>query len=118
MQPADAVHAPAVRSASAVMLNSGAAAVVVRARARGTRRDAPEGAPGAGQMRFDQVEGKRVVAGRHRRVRREHGGAPDFLERVSKLRPVLDQLADALQHDERGVPFVQMPDRRVGRRAP
>ena len=41
-----------------------------------------ERAPAACEMFLDEVERKRVVAGRDRRVRREDGRLPDFLERL------------------------------------
>ena len=86
-----------------------AAAVVV-----GAEREEPvairaERAPAAGEMLLDEVERKRVVAGRHRRVRREHRGRADLARaRRRTLTPLLDQIADALQHDEAGVPFVEV----------
>ena len=65
-----------------------------------------------GEVLLDQVERERVVAGRHRRVRREHRRSPHLLERVVERSALLDQLADALQRDEGGVAFVQVPHRR------
>ena len=68
-------------------------------------------------MLLDEVERERVVTGRHRRVRREDGGAPHFLERVVEGRAASREIADALQHDEGGVAFVEMPDRRLDAQA-
>ena len=59
-------------------------------------------------MRLHEVKRKGVVPGRHRRVRREDRRLPDLLERVVEGRPLLDEVADPLQHDKAGVPFVQM----------
>ena len=89
-----------------------AAAVVVGAERQEAIAMRPERPPAAGEMLLDEVKRKRVVAGRHRRVRREDRGLPDLLERVVERRPLLDQVADPLQHDEAGVAFVQMKDPR------
>ena len=89
-----------------------AAAVVVGAERQEAIAMRPERAPAAGEMLLDEVKRKRVVPGRHRRVRREDRGLPDLLERVVEGRPLLDEVADPLQHDEAGVPFVQVKDRR------
>ncbi len=70
-----------------------------------------ERAPGAREVGFDEAEGKRVVACRHRRVRRENRRAPDRLERRLERRAALDEIADALQHDKRRVAFVEVPGR-------
>ena len=59
------------------------------------------------------MERKRVVPRRHRRVRREHRRLADLVERGVEGGAVLDQIADALQHDEAGVPFVQVEDARI-----
>ena len=67
-------------------------------------------------MRFDEWKRKRIVPGRDRRVRREDRRAPHFLERRLEARARLAQIADPLQDDERGVPFVEVVDR--GRRSP
>ena len=72
-----------------------------------------ERAPSAGQVLLDHLERKRVVAGGHRRVRREHGRPAHFLERAIERAALVDELADALEDDEAGVAFVQVVDRRV-----
>ena len=74
----------------------------------------PERAPASREVLLDHVEGERVVAGRHRRVRREHGRLANLLERIVEGRALFDEIADPLQHDEAGVPFVQVKDRRIG----
>ena len=104
---------PAERSAERGHVELLAAAVVVRAERQESLAVGPERAPAAGQVRLDQIERKRVVAGGHRCVRREHGGFADFLERRFEARAVLDEVADALQHDESGVSFVQMEHARL-----
>ena len=74
-----------------------------------------EVAPGAGQVRFDQVERKRVVAGGHRRVRREHRRPPHFVERgLEASHPRSHRSRMRCSDDERGVPFVEVIDRRLG----
>ena len=83
--------------------------VELRARRRCRTRRAPETvavraerAPAAGEMLFDEIERKRVVAGRHRRVRREHRRAAGFPRaRRRTMTPCLDEVADPLEHDER-----------------
>src|SRR6476469_475761 len=55
---------------------------------------------------------ERVMARRDRRVRREYGGAAHFVERRVEGPPLLTQLADALEHHECGVTFVQVIHRR------
>src|SRR5262249_20174011 len=69
-------------------------------------------APGAGQMRLDEMKRKRVVTSGHRCVRCEDGGATNLLERAVEARAGLAQIANALQHDECRVPLVEMVDRR------
>ena len=68
----------------------------------------PEVAPRSGQVLFDELKWKRIVAGRDRGVRREDRRALHFLERVVERTALLDHLADALQRDERGVAFVEV----------
>ena len=75
-------------------------------------------APCAGQVCFDEVERKRVVAGRDRRVRREDRGPPNLLERVLEAGSRLAQVANPLQDDERGMPFVEVIGRRLRRPSP
>ena len=87
-----------------------AAVVVVAEREEGITRRA-ERSPRAGQMRLDQIEREGVVARGDRRVGREDRRPPDFLERRVEALAVLDQVANALQDDECGVAFVQMPGR-------
>ena len=103
----------ALRIASAVMLNSGAAAVVVAPECQEVLAVVAEPAPAARQVRLDHVERERVVTRRHGRVGREHGAAPHFGVRIGKRVALLEQLADALQDDERGVTFVEVPHRGV-----
>ncbi len=85
------------------------AAVVVVAERHERVAVRAERAPGVRQVRLDEAERKRVVAGRDRRVRREDRRAPDFFERGVERVAALEQVADALQHDERRVPFVEVP---------
>ena len=75
-------------------------------------------APGTGQVLLDQVEREGIVAGGHRRVGGEDGRLAHLFERVVEARAVLDELADALQHDERRVPFVEVPDGRLDAHRP
>ena len=77
-----------------------------------------ERSPAACEVFLDEVERERVVSGRHRRVRREDRASPDFLERVVEARAALDEIANALQDDERRVSFVQVKDRPGRIRAP
>ena len=100
----------AVRMARAVMLNCGPDAVVVGAERHEPLAVLAQAAPGAGHVRLDQREGERVVAGRHRRVRREHRGRADLRERRVEGRALLDVVPDALQRDEGRVALVQVPD--------
>ncbi len=90
-----------------------AAVVVVPERQEGVAI-AAERAPGAGQVGLDQVEGERVVTGGDRRVRREHRRAAHFLERRLERVPLFDHVANPLEHDERGMPLVEVPDLRHG----
>ena len=69
----------------------------------------PERAPRPGQMCFHQTERERIVACGHRRMGGEDCRAPHFLNRLVERPPVFDHVADPLQHDERGVPFVEVP---------
>ena len=61
-------------------------------------------------MGFDEVKRKRIVSRGNRRVRGEDGGATNFVQRALEIRARFAQIADALQHDEGGVPFVQVID--------
>ena len=93
--------------------------VELRARCRSRSARAPETARRGrssipsmlGELLLDQVERERVVAGRHRRVRREDRRPPDFGERVVPVGARREEIAHALQDDERGVAFVEVPDR-------
>ena len=60
--------------------------------------------------RRDRTETHRGL--RHGRVRRENRRAPDGGERLVETHALGRELVDALQDDERRMPFVQMPDRR------
>ncbi len=77
-----------------------------------------EAAPAAGEVRFDEMEGEGVVAGGHRRMRGEDGRAPHFRERRGERVSALQELVDALQHHEAGVPLVEMPHRRIDAERP
>ena len=50
------------------------------------------------------------MPGGDRGVRREDRRLPHTLQRLVETVAVGDQLVNTLQHDERGVSFVQMPD--------
>ena len=86
-----------------------------RGTGRGTRRACPSSRPGAvstrlnGNASWPAGTGVWVVK---TVVRRTSASAS------SNDMPALDQFADPLQDDEGGVPFVQVPDRRLRRRAP
>ena len=86
---------------------------VVSPSARNRSRWSAERAPGAREVMLDAVERERIVAGGHRRVGGEDRrcAAPPRAPRRTSM-PRLDVLVDALQDDERGVAFVQMPDGR------
>ncbi len=105
--------APLVRSASAVMLNIGPPPLSWWPSAQELLAIVAQVSPRAGEVRFDQRERERVVAGGDRRVRREHRRPPHLLQRVVEAPAALAQVADALQHDERGVAFVEVVDRRL-----
>ena len=68
--------------------------------------------PATGEMLLDEREGKRVVSGRHRGVRRENRRPAYFFDRRFPSVVRGQQVADALQHHKGGVAFVQVPDRR------
>ncbi len=87
------------------------AAVVVFAQREEVLAVLADLAPRAGEIFLDEVEGERIVSGRHRRVGRKHRRALHFLERIVERAALLDHLADALQGDEGGVAFVQVPHR-------
>ncbi len=72
----------------------------------------PHGSPGARQVLLDRLKRKRVMSGGDRRVRGEHCRAAHVLEGIVKRLPLLDELPDALKHDETGVAFVQVKDGR------
>ncbi len=65
-------------------------------------------------MLFDQRERERVVSGGNRRVRREHRRFAYFVQRGVERLAVFAQVANALQHDEAGVAFVEMKHCRLG----
>ncbi len=92
--------------------------VVVLAQGQEAGAVLAEFAPAAGQVFLDQVEGEGVVTGRHRRVRGEDRALAHHRERLVERHARLDVLADALQHDEGGVAFVEMPDRRLDAHGP
>ncbi len=69
--------------------------------------------PAGGELFFHQREGERVVAGRHRRVRREDRRPPDFGEGVLPAEAGREIVAHPLQDDERRVALVEVPDRRL-----
>ena len=83
------------------MLNCGPAAGVVRPQREELVAIGAQRSPASGQMLFDEVKRERVVAGRNRCVGREHGGGADLLERLIERRSALDQVANALEDDER-----------------
>ena len=72
---------------------------------------------GLGRERADVAEDEllveHLVAGRHGRVRREDRRGPDLLERLGRLEPLLDEGADALDLEERGVALVQVEHGRL-----
>ena len=111
VQLADAVDGAAGPHRERRHVEHRAAAVVVMTEREKLLAVSAEVAPRAGQVRFDQVKRKRIVPGRDRRVRREHRGAANFVERLLEARAGLAQIADPLQDDERGVPFVEVIDR-------
>ena len=88
-----------------------AAAVVVVAERQEALADGAERAPRAGEVLLDELNGNAScpagtgVCVVKMVVRRTSSSA------ASNDQPVLDQIADPLQHDERGVAFVQVPDR-------
>jgi hypothetical protein len=63
-------------------------------------------------MRLDQSEREGIVAGRHRRVSREHRRPADVLQGGFERLALFDLIANPLEHHERRVAFVQMPHRR------
>src|SRR3546814_13147974 len=58
---------------------------------------------------------KNIVAGRHRRVSREHGFRGDRLARNIEPQAGGDAIADPFQDEERGMAFVDVPRRTEGR---
>src|SRR5213079_1226681 len=89
----------------------GSAAVIVRAEREEPVPVRPQRAPAAGKMLFHRVKRERIVTGGDRRVRREHRGLANRLEGAGEGCALFDQIADALQYDEPGVPFVQVKHR-------
>jgi len=72
-----------------------------------------EGSPGVCQVRFDEMKRKRIVPGGDRRVRRKDGRPPNFVERRIERLAMLDEIANALKDDKRGVALIEVPrDRR------
>ena len=67
------------------------------------------------EVLLDHGDGEDVVAGRHRRVRREAGAGLHRLggRRRSRSFVLFHQHADALEAAERGVPFVHVADGRA-----
>ena len=114
VEPADRVHCAGrpERERRHVELRAGAA--VVRPEREETIAVGSERPPGAGEMFFDQMERKRVVTRGDGRMRGEDGGPADLVERLVEGRSLFGEVANALQHDERGVPFVQMEHGRIG----
>ena len=90
-----------------------AVAVVVAAEREEVLAAIAEVAPAAGEVGLDLVEGEGVVAGGHRRVRGEDRALADAGQRVLERQALLEELVDALQHDEAGVAFVQVPHRGI-----
>ena len=86
-------------------------AVVVRAEGQEAFAVLAHVAPAARQVLFDLVERERVVAGRHRCVGGEHRRAAHRGHGLVERGAALDVFANALQRDERRVPFVQVPHR-------
>ena len=114
MQLADGVDGPAeARRARAVTVELRAVSAVVVPGQRKELRPiaAEEGTPGAGKVLLDQLEIEHIVARRHRRVGGEDGRAPHLVEGGVEREALVHELADALQHHEPGMAFVQMPDR-------
>jgi len=71
----------------------------------------------ADQVRRDQLARETVDAGRHRRVRGEHGARAHHLQRLVEGEVIADdELADPLHAEESGVPLVGMKDLRCGGR--
>src|SRR5437660_8075698 len=62
-------------------------------------------------MLFNKMEGKRIVSGWYRGMRREHGCPASFLERFVEARAALGQVADPLQHDKRRMSLVEVEHR-------
>src|SRR5205814_8424311 len=70
---------------------------------------ASQRSPRIGQVRFDEMKRKRIVSGRYRCMRCEDGRLANLFEGGVERVTVLDVIADALQDDERGVSFIEMP---------
>jgi hypothetical protein len=103
VQLTDAVHRTARAQGERRHVEQRSRAVVVMTEREELFAMTAEIAPRAGQMRLDEREWKRVVTRRDGRVRGEDGRAPDLLERRVELPSLLAQVANPLQHDERGV---------------
>ncbi len=71
-----------------------------------------KGAPATSQMPLDQMERECVVPGRHRGVGGEDRRAPHFGERRLEVLPRVEELANALQHDEGRMTLVEVVQRR------
>ena len=68
-----------------------------------------ERAPRALQVMLHAIEREGIVARGHRRMRREDRRPPHGGQRVVEAHAFGDVLVDALQDDECGVPFVEVP---------
>ena len=80
-----------------------------------TARTARRGAP---TFRSHELRVEDLVAGRHRRVRREHRRGAQPLERLMRIDAFhLDELAQPLELEEGGVPLVHVEHRRLRGRA-
>ena len=88
-------------------------AVVVFAEREEARAVLAQRAPATREVLLDHVIREGVVPGWHRRVRREDRRPAHLVQRLVEPAPRVYELADPLQHDEGGVPFVQMVDGRV-----
>ena len=71
-----------------------------------------------GEVFLHQVEGKGIMAGRHRRVGREHGGGFHGLHSCVEWQPSLAALPQTLEGQERRMPFIGMPHGRLEAQRP
>ena len=69
----------------------------------------PQPVPIVPEVLFHQVKGEGIMTGWDRGVGGKNGRGAHGGSRVFKAQPVVDQLADALQHQKGRVPFVHMP---------